>query len=151
MFDRRDSASEDSYLALARHDSFNPFEDHDHTVDRKAKIQRFYMGGMVYPDEPSKGKILERLVADISELREEIRYFDRQAMAAGKRYGLAYIDKSLLVQFQRYLEGLYAMIAEKSGDLAITRFKNSLQKTETICNSTARKTLLRMHEILLQR
>ena len=38
VFDRRDSGSEDSYLARARNDSFNPFEDHDHTVDRKEKI-----------------------------------------------------------------------------------------------------------------
>ena len=43
------------------------------------------------------------------------------------------------------------MVAEKSEDVAITRFKNSLQKTDTICNSIARKTLLRMHEIFAQR
>ena len=109
------------------------------------------MGGMASAEEPNKDRILERLVADVAELREEIRYFERQAMAPGKRYGLAYIDKSLLVQFQRYLEGLYFMIAEKSEDVAITRFKNSLQKTDMICNSIARKTLLRMHEIFAQR
>ena len=56
------------------------------------------MGGTVtLGEEPNKERILERLVSDIAELREEIRYFERQAMATGKRYGLAYIDKSLLV------------------------------------------------------
>ena len=55
------------------------------------------MGGMTFGEDPNKERILESVVADIAELREEIRYFERQAMATGKRYGLAYIDKSLLV------------------------------------------------------
>ena len=38
IFGPRESLSEDSYLARARNDSINPFEDHDHTVDRKGKI-----------------------------------------------------------------------------------------------------------------
>ena len=43
------------------------------------------------------------------------------------------------------------MIAKKNEDVAITRFKNSLQKTDKITNSIARKTLLRMHEIFILR
>ena len=41
------------------------------------------------------------------------------------------------------------MVAQKNEDIAITRFKNSLQKTDVITNDLAKKTLLRMQEIFM--
>ena len=72
-------------------------------------------------------------------------------MSHGKRYGLPVIDINLLIQFQRYLEGLFYMVVAKNEETAVTRFKISLQKTDVICNSIAKKTLLRMHEIFMLR
>jgi len=103
-------------------------------------------------ETPDKNDIKAQLVQELGELREEIKHFENEKISDRKlkRYGLDTIAKGHLVQFQRYLEGLYCIVGYKSEDMAITRFVLSLRKTEVIKHDLAKKTLLRMQEIYLQ-
>ena len=109
------------------------------------------MGSQSEARETNKYSVSKKLEQDLTQLRVEISNFDSKQLKDGKRYGLPPIDRRHLIQFQRYLEGLFFMVAMKNEDTAITRFKISLQKTNLICNIIAKKTLERMHEILMLR
>ena len=70
-----------------------------------------------------------------------------------KRFGFDYFLKDHLWQFQTYLEGLANLIIEPTPSTqrrAIKKFVKSLQLTSNMLNSTTRKTLLAMHEVLKQ-
>ena len=88
----------------------------------------------------------------LEQIGKEVHAFERQKMKEAKRFGLDVIEKWYLLQFYKYLQGLlhYVVLRRRENykDTALDYFLESMKITETVCNSTCRKTLNFMALIL---
>ena len=93
--------------------------------------------------------LLRSINEQLAELNIIVNTIEPENLPKVKRYGLDPFEASHLWQFGTYLEGLSHMKVTPNTRIAFKKFVKSLQNTTYMCNEITRKTLVRMHELLM--
>jgi len=95
--------------------------------------------------------VVQRLEADLEELKSLVEELNPENFAAVKRLGLPVFRKDLLQQFLGYVDGLYALNVLNQPEQALKKLAQSVMSPQMICHSTAKKTFILLTEILTGR
>lgn len=86
---------------------------------------------MLYDNDQA---VINRLQAELEELKMLIDEFDIEQFTKVKRYGLPIFEKDLLQQYYEYVDGLFSLNVERKPERALKKLATAIMCPEILCH-----------------